>query len=82
MPSYKLTDFRTNNCKQVLSNHLYKAGQTRSYAAYSDLGQDKKQRLGNLLEQHYISLLIYTRTEPIGVENVNLRHKQAIAIRQ
>ena len=75
MPSYKITDFRTNNRKQVLSNHLYKAGQTRPGAAYGDLGQDKNQRLGNLVEQHYISLFIYTRTEPIGIENVNLRHK-------
>ena len=75
-------DFRNNNYKQAISNHLYKAGPTRLYAAYNDLGQDKKRRLGNLLEQHYISPLIYTRTEPIGIENVNLRHKQAIVIRQ
>ena len=50
MPSYKLTDFRTNDREQVLSNHLYKAGQTRLGAAYSDLDQDKNQRLGNLIE--------------------------------
>ena len=50
MPSYKLIDFRINNRKQVLSNHLYKAGQTRLGAACSDLGQDKNQRVGNLLE--------------------------------
>ena len=61
-----------------MSDYLYKAGQTRSYAAFGDLSQDKKQRSGNLLEQHHISLLIYTYTEPIGIENVNLRHKQAI----
>ena len=75
MSSYKLTDFRNNNRKQAMSNYPYKAGQTRLYAAYNDLGQDKKQRLGNPLEQHYISLFIYIRTEPISVENVNLRHK-------
>ena len=79
---YKLTDFCNDDYKQAMSDYLYEAGQTRLYAAYSDLSQDKKQRLGNPLEQHYISPLIYTRTEPIGVENVNLRHKQAITIRQ
>ena len=82
MPSYEIIDFRTNNCKQVLSDHLYKAGQTRLGAACGDLGQDKKRRSGNSLEQYYISLLIYTRTEPIGAENVNLRHKQAVVARQ
>ena len=82
MSSYKLTDFRNNNYKQAMSDHSYEAGQTRLYAACSDLGQDKKQRSGNPLEQHHISLLTHTRTEPIGAENVNLRHKQAIVIRQ
>ena len=82
MSSHELTDFRNNNYKQAMSDHPYKAGQTRSCAAYSDLSQDKKQRSGNPLEQHYVSLLIHTRTEPIGVENVNLRHKQAVAIEQ
>ena len=82
MSSYKLTDFRNDNYEQAMSNHPHKAGQTRLCAACSDLGQDKKQRSGNLLEQHYISLLTYTRTEPIGAENVNLRHKQAVATEQ
>ena len=81
MSSHKLIDFYNNNYKQAMSNHPYKAGQTRLYAAYGDLGQDKKQQSGNLLEQHYISPLIYTCTEPIGAKNVNLGHKQAIAIR-
>ena len=40
MPSYKIKDFRTNNRKQVLSNHLYKAGQTRLGAACGDLGKN------------------------------------------
>ena len=75
MSLYKVTDFYNNNYKQAMSDHPYKAGQTKLCAACGDLGQDKKQRLGNLLEQHYISLLIYTRTEPIGVENVDLRHE-------
>ena len=50
MPLYKTTDFQINNRKQVLFNHLYKAGQTRLGAAYGDLDQDKNQRLGNLVE--------------------------------
>ena len=50
MSSYKLTDFRNDNYEQAMSDHLYEAGQTRLCAAYSDLGQDKKQRSGNPLE--------------------------------
>ena len=79
MSSYELTDFRNDDHKQAMSDHPHKAGQTRLYAAYGDHGQDKKQRSGNPLEQHHISPLTHTRTEPIGAENVNLRHKQAIA---
>ena len=82
MSSYELTDFRNDNHKQAMSDHLYEAGQTRLCAACGDLGQDKKQRSGNPLEQHYISPFIYTRTELIGAENVDLRHKQAIVVRQ
>ena len=82
MSSHKLTDFCNDNREQAISDYPYKAGQTRLCAACSDLGQDKKQRLGNLLEQYHISPLIYTRTEPIGVENVDLRHKQAVIARQ
>ena len=38
MSSYKLTDFYNNNYEQAMFNYLYKAGQTRLYAACSDLG--------------------------------------------
>ena len=82
MSSYKLIDFRNNNYKQAISDHPYKAGQTRSCAACGDLGQDKKQRSGNPLEQHHVSPLTHTRTEPMGAENVDLRHKQAAVARQ
>ena len=82
MSSYELTDFRNDNYEQAMSNHPHKAGQTRLCAACGDLGQDKKQRLGSLLEQYHVSPLIYTRTEPMGAENVDLRHEQAVAARQ
>ena len=42
MSLYKLTDFCNDNHKQAMSDHPHKAGQTRLYAAYSDLSQDKK----------------------------------------
>ena len=38
MSLYKLIDFYNNNYKQAISDHPYKAGQTRLYAAYNDFG--------------------------------------------
>ena len=80
--SHELTDFRNDDHEQAMSDHPHEAGQTRSCAACGDLGQDKKQRSGNPLEQHHVSPLTYTRTEPMGAENVDLRHEQAAAARQ
>ena len=82
MSSYELTDFCNDDHKQAISDYLYEAGQTRLCAACGDLGQDKKQQSGSPLEQHHISPLTHTRTEPMGAENVDLRHKQAAAARQ
>ena len=38
MSLYKLIDFYNDDHEQAMFNHPYKAGQTRLYAAYSDLG--------------------------------------------
>ena len=65
-----------------MSDHPHEAGQIRSGAACGDLGKDQNQRLGNPLEQHHVSPLTHTRTEPMGAENVDLRHEQAAVVRQ
>ena len=60
MSSHELTDFRYDDHEPAMSDHPHEAGQIRLGAAYSDLNKDQNQRLGNPLEQHYISLLIYS----------------------